>query len=165
MGDFNDSLDWDSAIENDDQFSVVPEGDFPFRVVSFERGRHEASAKIGACNEAKLTLEVQTPDGPVTMMTQLLLHKKLEWKLSEFFRSIGQKKKGERMTMDWNKVNGAVGIAHFSPRTYTNQNGEQRTVSNIEHFLDWDPELMKDVKKSDDFMDIPKSDAETMPFN
>ena len=60
----NGCFDWDDEIQNDGQeFITLPEGDYVFEVVDFERGRYPASAKIPPCNKASLTLQVKTPDG------------------------------------------------------------------------------------------------------
>lgn len=154
-------MDWGDAIENDDQFQLVPEGDFNFRVLSFERGRFPGSQKVEACNKATLTLEVETPDGPVTMITDLLLNRRLEWKLSEFFRSIGMKKKGQKVLMDWNRVIGAKGRAHFKPRKYKANDGSDREASNVEHFLDYDPKFFHE----DEWMKVPDGSQDEIPFN
>ena len=33
-------LDWDSEINKESEFTLLPEGDYNFTVVSFERARH-----------------------------------------------------------------------------------------------------------------------------
>lgn len=98
----NDMLmDWDDAIENDGQeFVILPEGDYNFTVTDFERGRFPGSAKIPACNKATLTLQVNTADGIAAIKTDLILYRSLEWRISAFFRCIGQKKHGERLVMN-----------------------------------------------------------------
>lgn len=93
-------LDWDDAIESDGQeFVILEEGDYNFTVTGFERGRFPGGQKIPACNKAALTLQVSTPQGVAVVHTDLLLYKSMEWKLSAFFRCIGQKKHGERLVM------------------------------------------------------------------
>ena len=133
-------LDWDDSIENDGQeFVILPEGDYNFTVTDFERGRFPGSVKIPACNKASLTLRVDTEDGVAFVKTDLLLYRSLEWKISSFFRAIGQKKHGERLVMDWNKVLGAQGRAHFKPRNYTASDGSERTTNDCDRFIDYDP--------------------------
>lgn len=135
----NNIMDWDSAIESDgSQFIVLPEGDYAFTVTGFERGRYPGSAKIPACNKASLTLTVELPDGQTaTCKEDLILYRTLEWKLASFFRSIGQKKVGERVVMDWSKVLGARGRAHFKPRTYVS-NGTEHTTNSVDRYYDSD---------------------------
>lgn len=133
----NGCLDWNDAIETDGQeFITLPEGDYIFTVTGFERGRFPGSTKIPACNKAVLTLDVTTPQGTAKIHTDLILHKSLEWKLSSFFRCIGMKKHGERLVMDWSKVQGSTGKAHVIVREYTSQDGSKRTVNDVTKFLD-----------------------------
>lgn len=141
MSSFDSNLmDWDSAIESDgQQFIVLDEGDYTFTVTGFERGRYPGSAKIPACNKASLTFTVELPDGQTTTCKEdLILYRTLEWKLASFFRAIGQKKSGERVVMDWNKVMGARGRAHFKPRTY-NSNGSEHTTNAVDRYYDFEP--------------------------
>ena len=118
-------LDWGDAIEKDGQeFVILPEGDYVFTVVDFERGRHAGSAKLPPCNKATLTMEVKTADGRTARLrNDLFLHRNTEWRISAFFRSIGRKAKGERLVMDWNHIIGTMGIAHVKPRTYIGNDG------------------------------------------
>ena len=125
QNDQNMFLDWNDTIESDGQeFITLEEGDYVFEVTGFERGRFPGGQKIPACNKAALTLQVKTDAGTAVIRTDLLLYKTMEWKLSSFFRCIGQKKHGERLTMDWSKVIGSRGRAHFKPRTYTDRDGK-----------------------------------------
>lgn len=134
-------FDWDDAIESDGQeFIILPEGDYVFTVTGMERGWFDGSAKMSACNMAKLTLEVRTSDGAAQVKTNLMLHKSMEWKLSSFFRSIGQKEHGQKLVMNWAKVPGSRGLAHFKPRKYTGNDGVERTANDCAKFLDYDAE-------------------------
>ena len=103
----NLAMDWNDAIEDDGQeFILLEEGDYNFVVRDFERGHFPGSAKLPACNKATLTLEVETREGSAFVKTDLILCRTLEFRISSFFRSIGQKKHGERLVMNWNKVPG-----------------------------------------------------------
>jgi len=48
-------------------------------------------------------------DRDVEIRENYVLHSSLEWKLSELFRGIGLKKKGEQLRMNWNLVPGCTG--------------------------------------------------------
>ena len=159
----NDMLmDWDDAIENDGQeFVILPEGDYNFTVTDFERGRFPGSAKIPACNKATLTLQVNTADGTATIKTDLILYRSLEWRISAFFRCIGQKKHGERLVMNWNTVVGSRGRAHFKPRNYTDRDGNQRQANDVDKFYDWDEKYFPVSNNS--WTDLTGSDDE-LPF-
>ena len=146
MADINNNqnmmMDWNDSIENDGQeFVLLPEGDYNFVVTGFERGRFPGGAKVPACNKASITVQVSAPEGVSTVKFDLLLYRSLEWRISAFFRSIGQKKHGEKLTMDWNKVIGSKGRAHFKQRSYTNNQGEEKFTNDISRFLDYKEEF------------------------
>ncbi len=146
-------MDWNDTLENDGQeFVVLPEGDYNFEVTSFERGRHPGSAKLPACNKAMMTLTVRTENGGIaTCKCDLPLYRTMEWKLSSFFRCIGQKKHGEKLKMDWNRVLGSKGRAHFKPRDYE-KDGETRQANEADKFYDYDPKFFP---KEDEWMTVP----------
>ena len=125
----------DQIVADGGEFLLLDEGDYDFTVTAFERGRFPGSAKIPACNKAVLTLTVQTQKGEANAKYDLILWSSLEWKISEFFRSIGQKKSGEAFVPRWNEVVGSKGRAHFKPRKYL-KNGEERHVNDISKFYD-----------------------------
>ena len=148
-------FDWDSAIEDDGQgFVLLEEGDYDFTVTGFERGQHNGSAKVPPCPKALLTLSVETPTGVAEIKENLILYKTMEWKLSSFFRSIGMKKHGERLVMDWGRVLGAQGRAHIIQREYVGNDGTTKKTNGVGYFMDFIPG-MKRADDIDDPEDIP----------
>ena len=161
MNNENMLMDWNDSIESDGQeFVLLPEGDYNFVVTNFERGRFSGSQKIPACNKATITVQVKTKDGIAIVKFDLLLYRSLEWRISSFFRCIGQKKHGEKLTMDWNKVVGSVGRAHFKQRTYTNQYGEDKVVNDLDKFIDYNNDYFAHEKP----VLIPLDSDEELPF-
>ena len=147
-------MDWGDVLESDGQeYILLPEGDYNFTITNFERGRFPGSAKIPACNKATVTLQVDTPDGKAKTKLDLILYRSLEWRISAFFRCIGQKKQGERLTMDWGKVLGSRGRAHFKPRTYTGRDGQEHQANDVASFYDYDesffPQMPAWVKEAE----------------
>ncbi len=135
-------MDWNDSIENDGQeFVLLPEGEYNFTVTNFERGRFPGGPKIPPCNKASITLNVDTDEGLAIVKFDLLLYRTLEWRISSFFRSIGQKQHGERLTMDWNKVVGSRGRARFKQRSYIDANGDERFVNDVDRFIDYKEEF------------------------
>lgn len=131
---------WDDEISNDGgQYIVLEEGDYNFTVSAFERARFPGSAKIPACNKAVLTLAVDTPGGTASVKYDLILWSSLEWKISEFFRAIGQKKHGEKFRPQWGAVVGSKGRGRFKPREYDKKDGSKSKVNDVEKFYDFDP--------------------------
>lgn len=77
---------WDDEIENDNEFQILPDGDYNFTVTGFERGRHQGSAKLPPCNKAIITLNVADGKGNQgTIKHNLFLHTKTEGMLCAFF--------------------------------------------------------------------------------
>lgn len=144
MSDYNTTgyeLDWDSEIENDGpEYTTLPEGEYDFTVVGFERQRYtpSAKAKLPPCNMAVVSLQFKEPEGSTTIKDKLYLHSSVEWRLCAFFTSIGQRQHGERVRMNWNAVIGAHGRAKLSVRTYTDNNGKERTINDVDAYLDRD---------------------------
>lgn len=137
-------LDWNDTIENDGQeYIVLDEGDYCFVITDFERGRFPGSAKIPPCPKATITAAVSTEEGNATVRFDLILCRSLEWKLAAFFRCIGQKKRDEPLKMDWTKVVGRSGRAHFKPRSYVTAGGDERMANDIERFIDYDPSFFE----------------------
>ena len=152
MAQDNRIMDWNDTISNDSQeFVTLPEGDYMFTVASFERAHFPGSAKIPPCNKATLTLNIDNDQGIATARVDLILFRTLEWKISSFFASIGQKKQGETVKMDWDKVVGARGRAHIKPRKYTDRNGNEREANDVERVIPCeDPNGLVETKADDD---------------
>lgn len=143
MSEMERELGWDDEIEKDGgDFILLPAGDYNFTVEKFERGRFQGSEKMPACNQAKLTLTVHSPEhGDVTVFNNLLLHTKTEGLLSNFFTGIGQKKKGEKLRMNWNAVIGAKGRLKLEINKFKGRDGEERTNNQVKTFLPYEDYL------------------------
>ena len=117
-------LGWGDEIQQESSFILLPEGDYRFTVEKFDRARHAGSANIPPCNKAIVHFRVFSPDGSsVLLQENLFLHTKMEWKLSEFFASIGMKHKGQAAQMNWSQVCGKSGVCHVKIRTYEKRDG------------------------------------------
>lgn len=119
MSDMGRELDWDDPIEKENEYVVLPEGDYDFVVESVERARHPGSEKLPPCKKAIVRIRIDSEFGTALIHHNLFLHSNMEGMLSAFFTGIGQKKKGERLgRMDWSAVPGSTGRAHVKPRKY-----------------------------------------------
>lgn len=128
---------WDDEIEKDGpDYITLPEGDYDFEVVDFERARHEGSEKLPPCNKAIVHIRVKGKDASgheveTIIRHQLFLHTKVEGMLCAFFTGIGQRKKGEKLKMNWAMVPGSRGRCRVGTREY---NG--KTYNEIKKFYE-----------------------------
>lgn len=127
------ALDWGDTITKDEvEYTLLPEGDYRFRIESYERARFDGSEKTPPCNKAIVSFTVFGNDGEeVTINENFLLHTKFEWKLSQLFASVGLKKKGEPLVMDWPALPGLTGKCKIIQNTYT-KDGKERTNNRID---------------------------------
>lgn len=134
------AFDWNDTIENDSSFTLLPEGEYPFVVTSFERGRHNGSAKLPECPKAVLKIKVTDPEtgNSATIEHNLFLHSKTEGLLCAFFTSIGQRNHGEKLTMDWNRVPASIGRCKVYIDKWTGNDGQERESNRISAFLEPD---------------------------
>ena len=136
MDNENRVLGWDDEISQESNFTLLPEGEYDFEVVGFDQGMYNGSNKLPACPKAELTLRVDGGDqGTTQVFENLFLVSSMEWKISEFFLSIGQKKKGESFVPKWDQVLGSTGRANIEVNTYVDRNGEERQNNRVKNFL------------------------------
>ncbi|ADY54688.1 phage protein [Syntrophobotulus glycolicus DSM 8271] len=134
-------LNWDSQIENDGpEFTILPEGDYDFVVTEFERARHNGSDKLPPCWKAVVHIRIQGPEGIAIIRHNLFLHSITEGMLCAFFSAIGQRKKGEKISMDWGTVVGSKGKAKIGIRKWKNDEGREFTSNEVKKFYEHTPQ-------------------------
>lgn len=130
-------FDWNDTIENDSSYILLPEGTYPFTVISFERGEHAGSDRIPPCKKAVLRIELDGGAlGTTEISENLFLHSRQEWKLCQFFTAIGQRKRGEALRMNWNAVPGARGMAEVEINEYTGTDKKKHRNNRVIQYLD-----------------------------
>ncbi|MBS6396698.1 MAG: DUF669 domain-containing protein [Clostridiales bacterium] len=119
MADMEREFNWDDEITKDSEYTLLPAGDYRFTVESYERSRFNGSDNLPACNMAIVKIRINAGEaGETTISHRLYLHSKTEGILSAFFSSIGLKKKGEPLRMNWNQVPGSSGKCKLGIREY-----------------------------------------------
>lgn len=138
---YNGALGWDDTITKDDEYVLLPEGKYMFCVTAIERARFEGSEKMSACPVANITMTVmnETTGEQGQIKDSLFLHTKAEWRLSQFFASIGLKKKGEPLVMNWNAVPGASGHCEIYINKYRTKDGKDGENNKVKTYLPADP--------------------------
>lgn len=132
---------WDDEIQNEDAFTLLDAGDYEFEIVKYERARHEGSDKIPPCNKAVVTFRV----GETTLTENFLLCSTLEWKLSQLFLSVGLKRHGEPLRMNWQALSGKRGVCKVIVHKYT-KDGAQREINRIDKLYAYDEQPQNAVR-------------------
>lgn len=135
---YDRELSWDDEIEHDgESFTLLPEGDYTFRVLSFERARHPGSAKLPPCGKAELKILLESEKGKNVVTHKLFLHTKTEGLLFAFFTAIGQRTHGQKkIRPNWGAVAGSSGRCKVSVYTYTGKDGNEHKVNQIDRFYE-----------------------------
>lgn len=129
-------LNWDSEISKESEFELLPAGTYNFVVQGFERGRYAGSDKMCACATAAVSLKLTGADGTTgVVIDTLYLSSKAEWRLSQFFTAIGQKKKGETLRMNWALVPGATGKLELTVNEYAKKDGTSGKNNKVAKYL------------------------------
>ncbi len=106
----NEEYDWnDEIVKDSENFEPLPEGDYNFTIEKFERSRSKGEGELPPCNMAIVYFIIHGQDHDVTIKEYFVLHKKMEWKLSQLFCSVGLKKEGEPFRMNWSALPGLTG--------------------------------------------------------
>lgn len=128
---------WDDQIENDGaDFVTLSEGDYDFEIIDFERARHNGSEKLPACNKAIVHIKITAPEGVTVIKHNLFLHSITEGMLCAFFTGIGQRKKSEKVTMNWGAVIGSGGRAKVGVRKWKKDDGTEVVFNEIKKFYE-----------------------------
>lgn len=128
--DMGQELGWDGTIQKENEFIILPPGDYNFVVGGVERARFNGSAKMNPAPQANVQIIINKGTmEELTIIHRLILNTKMEGKISEFFRGIGLKKKDQLLQMDWNAVPGKTGRCKIAHRTY-----EGNTFNDIKEF-------------------------------
>lgn len=134
-------LSWDDEIQKDDNFELLPDGDYDFTVKSFTRSRHNGSEKLPPCNKAEVTITVWGRDYPVDIKHNFFLHTKCEGMISAFYVAIGLKKHGEKLKMNWNAVIGLKGKCKVYIESYTKKDSKEGKSNKIKKFYSPDDKV------------------------
>lgn len=136
-----EEIGYEGTIENEDGgFTLLPDGDYDFTVNKVTRGRYEGSDKMPACNSVTVELTVWGPQDKTIITERFFLVKKFEWKLSQFFLSIGLKKHGEQLVMRWN-IECYRGKCKVYIDHYKKQDGSDGQSNKIKKFYAYDEQV------------------------
>lgn len=152
-----EEIGYEGMIENEDGgFTLLPEGDYDFTVSKITRGRYEGSDKMPACNSVTVELTVWGAQDKATISERFFLVKKFEWKLSQFFLSIGVKKHGEPLMMRWN-IEGMRGKCKVYIDHYKKNDGSDGQSNKIKKFYAYDENVQTVSPQPQPYQTPPKT--------
>lgn len=136
-----EEIGYEGTIEDESGgFTLLPEGDYDFTVSKVTRGRYEGSTKMPACNSVTVELTVWGTQDKAIITERFFLVRKFEWKLSQFFLSIGLKKHGEQLVMRWN-IEGMKGKCKIYVDTYKKDDGTEGKSNKVKKFYAYDEQV------------------------
>lgn len=123
--DMGQAFEWDGEIEvSDNEFELIPDGDYQATVIAVERMQHNGSEKMAPCPIANV--KVRLDNGRI-LSDRIFLNSKSSWKIAQFFIAVGMRDpsapKEERLRMDWMGAIGRtctikVGTHEYKNKTY-----------------------------------------------
>lgn len=128
-------LGWNDAVTYEEmEFITLTPGDYNFKVKGFERSRFEGSPKMPACPVAEVTILVTDPvsGNEVEVINRLMLHTKTQWRIAQFFTSIGLgSQPGQTFVPQWPNIVGKTGVAKIKNRIYND-----KVYNEVDKFLE-----------------------------
>lgn len=123
--DMGQAFEWDGEIEvSDNEFELIPDGDYRATVIAVERMQHNGSEKMSPCPIANV--KVRLDNGRI-LSDRIFLNSKSSWKIAQFFIAVDMRNpsatKEERLRMDWMGAIGRtctikVGTHEYKNKTY-----------------------------------------------
>lgn len=123
----NKELGWDSPLVKTKEFTLLPEGHYPFRVVNFEKGYYEDDSS--SCPVAKLRLEIDNDQGNVVINHNIFLTESNIQTVSDFFASIGMIPE-EDAPPAWDEIVSKEGGCHIIKKTLS-----FKTINAVDRFI------------------------------
>lgn len=131
----NRAIGWDEEFtESEPEFQTLPEGDYDFTIMNFERSQYGGSEKIPPC--MKITVTFQCTNGVDSGRfdeNYYMTHKTI-WRFGQLLDAVGLKHKDEPAKPSYiQKGIGLTGRMKVSVRKWTN-NGKEYTGNTVKEF-------------------------------
>ena len=139
MSEIDDRFDWDSVSEEEerDELVLLPEGEYPVKILSLEKGFYAGNKATGKlpCKVAHVMIEADGGEkGRSVFSVNFYLRESSMWLIRNFFKSLGLIKTGYKGVLPWDHAKGCTARAKLSIRSYTS-NGEEHKVNDIAKWL------------------------------
>lgn len=132
--DIGQEIGWEDEVENTSSFVDIKDGEYEFIVDHFERSKVGGDSKYSGQNMAVIYCNILTQGEP-QLKTNIIMNTKFQWKISQFFISIGQMKneEGAKLKPNWSTVGGSRGHCRIEHKP--NYNDKTKTHPEIAEFL------------------------------
>lgn len=126
------------------EYVLLPPGEYTFTVDKAEYGDYNGSDKIPPCGMVTVNIHVDTDKGRAFLKNNFYICKEASGLIAAFFKSIGMIKDGQKtFKPDWDGIKGMTGLVRTSQREYK---GEM--YNNADKFLAPKKQAKKQDKKS-----------------
>ena len=113
------------------EYVLLPPGEYEFTVDSVEYGDYNGSSKIPACGSVKVNINVDTEAGRAFLTNNFYICKECAGLIAAFWKSIGELKDGQKtFTPDWDTIKGKTGIVKTTQREY-----KGKLYNNVDRFV------------------------------
>lgn len=120
---------WGTPIMNIPRVILLDEGYYEFRVLSFEKSYYNGSKTALPCPVAKLKLEIIFQNKNTIINHNLFLNDYSQFKIYDFFDSIGLAEKGS-FTPQWDEVVGRMGECYLIQKEL-----DYKTINVVDRFI------------------------------
>lgn len=127
----------DTVEDVKEGFVLLDAGNYPFTVEKAERGYHNGSANLPACDKAVVTFAVRGNDGQTAHVKEnFFLAETTIWKVAQLFESLGMRRHGDPLKIDFDGAVGKSGTCKVVVEDWTGNNGEAKQSNRIEAYLE-----------------------------
>jgi len=123
----NGNLGFNGECGDGEQMGGIPEGEHYFRVLAVAKGFDEKHQ----CDAAIVTMTVRAGEITAKIQDRLPCHTDFEWKLGAFFKSLGLRKSGEKIRMNWDAA-----VGQWGRLKVVIKKGDTRDFHNVGSYLD-----------------------------
>lgn len=134
----NDAIPVDAPVEYEGGFTVIPEGEYFFKVLSVDRKQSEGGANFPAHLKMCLALQIENAEGHSIgqVKDDIPMYRKFLWKYSDFAKSIGMVKPDDKnIFVNWQQVPGSEGKCKVTIRKYTKRDGSEGEQNQVKYLL------------------------------
>jgi len=133
----SDELAFDAVINQDSKpQTLLPVGDYKFTVLDYKQGEYTQKDTGQVKKKVTVIIGIDYQGEQVQIQESLPLLKSMEWKFCTLFTSIGDRKHGQPLQMDWTRIHGKMGMCSIKHEQYTNKYGEKATSAKVDKFLE-----------------------------